>query len=380
MDFSDNYTEEEDTDLFQLTTNEDSTKGIKYKKWLNSNTDISHISSIFRLEQENLNEKQSELDCLKENKKREKKNECAKNKKKEKIENSEENIEIEDELLEKVNKLKSYDENVSKETFEDSNNIRKNYKFIWDEGGSDVKVTGSFSDWKIQFQMTREQNGQIFTLQLPLGNEIYQYKFIVDGEWKYSKKYPTQVDGMGNINNILDNTNNVLVRPKEKINRTNKKKKTNTTKKNKKTKKAKSKKNTKKSRMSTKTKTTKTRASTINKESIKIVKKNSIYKSEYPSDDDILPLPLPNELYYESFKLESFTNQSSIGNKNYYDYYDRYCLYYIASSKPIFLLGHVNLNHLISTNHNKSNNIKNSMSFRYREKASTFIYYNINKT
>lgn len=377
MDFSDNYTEKEE-DLFHLTTNEESTKEIKYKKLLNSNTDISHISSIFRLEQENLNEKQSESDCLKESKKSEKNNKYKKKDKEEKIEYEEENIEIEEEFLEKEKKQKTYDENLSEETFEDSNNIRKNYTFIWDEGGNDVKLTGSFSDWKIQFQMTREQNGQIFTLQLPLGNEIYQYKFIVDGEWKYSNKYPTQVDGMGNINNILDNTNNVLVRPKEKINQTNKKKKT--IKKNKKTKKAKSKKNTKKRRMSTKTKTTKTRASTINKESIKIVKKNSIYQSEYPSDDDILPLPLPNELYYESFKLESFTNQSSIGNKNYYDYYNRYYFYYIASSKPIFLLGHVNLNHLISTNHNKSNNLKNSMSFRYREKASTFIYYNINKT
>jgi len=372
MDFSDNYTEKEE-DLFHLTTNEESTKEIKYKKLLNSNTDISHISSIFRLEQENLNEKQSISDCLKKSKKSEKNNKYKKKDKEKKIKYEEENIEIEDEFLEKEKKQKTYDENISEETFEDSNNIRKNYTFIWDEGGNDVKLTGSFSDWKIQFQMTREQNGQIFTLQLPLGNEIYQYKFIVDGEWKYSNKYPTQVDGMGNINNILDNTNNVLVRPKEKINQTNKKKKT--IKKNKKTKKAKSKKNTKKRRMSTKTKTTKTRASTINKESIKIVKKNSIYQSEYPSDDDILPLPLPNELYYESFKLESFTNQSSIGNKNYYDYYNRYYLYYIASSKPIFLLGHVNLNHLISTNHNKSNNLKNSMSFRYREKASTFIYY-----
>ena len=241
MDSSDNYTEKEE-DLFHLTTNEESTKEIKYKKLLNSNTDISHISSIFRLEQENLNEKQSESDCLKESKKSDKNNKYKKKDKEEKIEYEEENIEIEDEFSEKVKKQKTYDENLSEETFEDSNNIRKNYTFILDEGGNDVKLTGSFSDWKIQFQMTREQNGQIFTLQLPLGNEIYQYKFIVDGEWKYSNKYPTQVDGMGNINNILDNTNNVLVRPKEKINQTNKKKKTNTIKKKKKTKKAKIKK------------------------------------------------------------------------------------------------------------------------------------------
>jgi len=31
-------------------------------------------------------------------------------------------------------------------------------------------------------------------------------------------------------------------------------------------------------------------------------------------------LPLPNKRYYKTFKLENFTNQTSIGNKNFYDY------------------------------------------------------------
>ena len=39
-----------------------------------------------------------------------------------------------------------------------------------------------------------------------------------------------------------------------------------------------------------------------------MTRKNSIYQSEYPSDDDILPLPLPNEPYFESFELENYTN------------------------------------------------------------------------
>ena len=175
-----------------------------------------------------------------------------------------------------------------------------------------------------------------------------------------------------------EKTKNVLVKSKEikKVERNEKKDKKHNenVKKTLILKKSKTTKNKKKSRISTKTKTDKTRASTVNKD--KITRNISIYQSQYPSDDDILPLPLPNETYFESFKLEDYSNQKYIGNKIYYDYYDKYCFSFEASSRPIFVLGHVNLNHLISVKpKNKSKILKNSMSFRYREKATTFIYY-----
>ena len=375
MDYSDIYSEE-DEEYFQPTTNEESVIEQKYIKWIQSGTEISHISSILRLEQENLNERKTVSGgYLKESKKAEKNNEDEIREKSDK-EYEEEIIEMDNDFSENEKRKKDDEENVSKEELEDSNNKSINYyTFIWDEGGNDLKITGSFCNWKTQFKMNRDQSDKKFKLELPLENGVYQYKFIVDGAWKYSRKFPTIKDEIGNINNLLEYTikNNESITPEEKIKEKQKKteKKTKIIKKT-----IKTKKNAKKSRISTKTKTTKTRASTVNnKESIKIVKKDSIYQSEYPSDDDIAPLPLPNKRYYESFILESFTNQSSIGDKKFYDYYDRYGLSYSASSKPIFLLGHVNLNHLISTNHNKSNMLKNSMSFRYREKASTFIYY-----
>lgn len=34
----------------------------------------------------------------------------------------------------------------------------------------------------------------------------YQYKFIVDNVWRYSKSHPTVKDNSGNINNIVDNS------------------------------------------------------------------------------------------------------------------------------------------------------------------------------
>ena len=102
------------------------------------------------------------------------------------------------------------------EVVQDLNDIRKNFIFIWSEGGNDVKITGTFSDWKVQYQMTKNPKDQIFKLELPLKKEIYQYKFIVDNVWKYSKNYPIIDDGFGNINNILDNTKNEEVKSKEK--------------------------------------------------------------------------------------------------------------------------------------------------------------------
>jgi 5'-AMP-activated protein kinase regulatory beta subunit len=36
---------------------------------------------------------------------------------------------------------------------------------------------------------------------------VHQYKFIVDGEWRFSPDDPTTPDEQGNINNFVDTTN-----------------------------------------------------------------------------------------------------------------------------------------------------------------------------
>jgi hypothetical protein len=33
---------------------------------------------------------------------------------------------------------------------------------------------------------------------------VYQYKFIVDGEWKYAPELPAMRDEIGNVNNVLE--------------------------------------------------------------------------------------------------------------------------------------------------------------------------------
>ena len=334
MEFSEeNYSLEED-DNFQptlLETNADSIKEVpikaNYKKWINSESDISHISNIIKLEIDTSNDKYSSNNEI----------------------NQKEIINKEtpkDEINNDNNKP-----NEKKE--EMNNNINNKYIFIYPDEAQNVKLTGSFCDWKIKYDMIRDPNDNKFKLALPLNNEIYQFKFIVDNEWKYSSNYQTQSDNLGNINNCIDLTNYFK---KEEITKKNSKDKLPLI----------------GNENAPKTKET----TSSDKEENKIIKrKESIYDCEYPSDDNIIPMPLPNKRYYKSFKLDKYSHQNSIGNQKYLNYDDKISLSYEASSKPIFLLGHVNLNHLICFKNKKMITAKNCMSFRYREKACTILYY-----
>lgn len=328
MEFSDSGFSEEEIYINNPTTFETNEGSIletpqktNFKKWINSESDLSHISNMINLEISSSTDK----DSL----------------------NEENNKKIKEEKNKINNKEEIDEDNVSKETKEDSNNTKINYLFTWNEGGNQVKITGSFCDWKIKFDMTKDLNDNIFKCQLPLENKIYQFKFIIDNEWKCSNKYSIKEDNSGNLNNILDLTN--YIEKKEE----------------------------------TKKKTSEKKVIKIEKENIKeteinknkIKRKESIYSSQYPSNDSIIPLPLPNKRYYQSFKLDRYSHQNNIGNKKYYEFFQKYSFSDETSSKPIFLLGHINLNHLISSKNKKMINIKNCMSFRFREKACTFIYY-----
>lgn len=55
--------------------------------------------------------------------------------------------------------------------------------FIWSFGGSSVYVTGAWDDWRLKTSLSRTtQTDHTVVLSLPLGT--FQYKFIVDGNWK----------------------------------------------------------------------------------------------------------------------------------------------------------------------------------------------------
>jgi chromosome partitioning protein len=55
----------------------------------------------------------------------------------------------------------------------------------YDPSARDVQLVGDFSDWEpLQNSMIQDQGKHIWTGVIPLEAGTYQYKFIVDGEWK----------------------------------------------------------------------------------------------------------------------------------------------------------------------------------------------------
>ena len=73
----------------------------------------------------------------------------------------------------------------------------------WNQGGTVVEVEGSFDNWQSRQALHRSGNREFAVVKmLPPG--VYQYKFIVDGEWKYAPDQPAMYDEMGNVNNVLE--------------------------------------------------------------------------------------------------------------------------------------------------------------------------------
>ena len=95
-------------------------------------------------------------------------------------------------------------------------NKKRVVKFLWKEGGNEVFITGTFCDWKKKFKMYKNKNN-IFEEELLLEKSKYEFKFIVDGEWKCSSFYPQIKDNRGINNNCFDTTNSENINTFNKI-------------------------------------------------------------------------------------------------------------------------------------------------------------------
>ena len=75
--------------------------------------------------------------------------------------------------------------------------------FRWPHGGQRVAITGTFNNWtSTGIPMVR--SGEEFYQVVEVPKCVHQYKFLVDGEWKYSLDQPVLQDVSGNINNVVD--------------------------------------------------------------------------------------------------------------------------------------------------------------------------------
>lgn len=72
----------------------------------------------------------------------------------------------------------------------------------WTYGGNDVTLEGSWDNWKTRVPLYR--SGKDYTIMKVLPSGVYQYRFMVDGLWKYAPDMPWAKDDAGNIHNVLD--------------------------------------------------------------------------------------------------------------------------------------------------------------------------------
>src|SRR3712207_4339607 len=72
------------------------------------------------------------------------------------------------------------------------------------EDASLVVLTGSFNNWH-QSQLLFAREGEGWVCRIDLDPGVYQYKFVVDGDWLLDPSNPaTAEDEAGNVNNVLE--------------------------------------------------------------------------------------------------------------------------------------------------------------------------------
>ena len=213
------------------------------------------------------------------------------------------------------------------------------YTFIWKEGGNTVKLVGSFNNWKEQLVMDRDPIDKNFKYKLKLKKDKYEYKFVVDNTWKYSKQQKMKSDGKGNTNNYIDLSDYKL--SKKNIRKTKKKKK--------KIKKEK-------------------------KEEPEKAKEDS-FGLIYPKNEELnTEAPNAQELYLNSFYINDATNQKNVGEKKFYKYVNRESYTEEKSYRNLLYSPHVNLNHTLTLCGQKQI-LQTGLTYRFRNKDCTMVYY-----
>ena len=74
-------------------------------------------------------------------------------------------------------------------------------KFIWKGQATEVFLLGSFDNWKTKTRMDPRKDAHTKTLYLP--ESIYEYKFIIDGNWMHDPTCKVISDKQGGFNNVI---------------------------------------------------------------------------------------------------------------------------------------------------------------------------------
>ena len=222
----------------------------------------------------------------------------------------------------------------------DSNLVE--YTFFWREGGNTVKLVGTFNNWKEQILMEKDPVENVFKYKLKLKRDKYEYKFIVDNVWKFSRQQGMKGDGKGNTNNFIDLTNYKL--SKKNIGKNNEVKPVKKVKKIKKKKKEKKK--------------------SVDSFNVLLPQKEELNTEA----------PTTQELFLNSFYINEATHQKNVGEDKYYKYVDKESYTEEKSYRNLLYSPHVNLNHTLTYCDNKDI-LQVGLTYRFRNKDCTMVYY-----
>ena len=82
---------------------------------------------------------------------------------------------------------------------------RRNVTFVCEDApGRQIFVAGSFSDWEPKYRLTDRAGDGKYSCRILLEPGDYQYKFVVDGEWRLDAANPNFVpNDYGTLNSLL---------------------------------------------------------------------------------------------------------------------------------------------------------------------------------
>ena len=228
--------------------------------------------------------------------------------------------------------------------------------FEWDNGGNNVYVTGSFCNWD-QFFLMKKDSGKNFTFTLNLPKGYHQYKFKVDGEWKFNPKFPTNNDH-GNINNYIDTKNlEIAIKNSDEGNTVISTSVTDN--------------------FNEKCKGSIKYSEIEGKGNSDLILTESLTQSKMTLDEQKFGKLEPVPIHYKySMDINLLSNQNKLGNKKFMKLTENNILNDNLSFKKINSTPIEQINHLfIKNDFNETKPIICAISSRYRYKNTTFVYY-----
>jgi len=83
--------------------------------------------------------------------------------------------------------------------------VRRRVTFLYeDDPGMVVAVAGCFNEWLPDKQLIDKNGDGIYTGTMMLAPGVYEYKFVVNGEWKIDEHNPNFTpNDIGSLNSVL---------------------------------------------------------------------------------------------------------------------------------------------------------------------------------